>query len=64
MLDEGAGYIGFIHIHQTMLTETYFEASIVQLVDWLKQSATAQEPATQEQTQTIDAAQFATLRYK
>ncbi|MCF6452216.1 type III secretion system chaperone [Vibrio sp. MMG022] len=60
--DEGAGYIGFIHIHQTMLTETYFETSIAQFVDWLKLSASPQEQAMQEQTQTIDAAQFATLR--
>lgn len=64
MLDEDAGYIGFIHIHQTMLTETYFETSIAQFVDWLKLSASPQEQAAQEQkqTQTIDAAQFATLR--
>ncbi|UTZ37054.1 type III chaperone [Vibrio campbellii] len=62
--DEDAGYIGFIHIHQMMLTETYFETSIAQFVDWLKLSASPQEQAAQEQrqTQTIDAAQFATLR--
>ncbi|MEZ9469688.1 CesT family type III secretion system chaperone [Vibrio lentus] len=62
--DEDAGYIGFIHIHQTMLTEAYFETSIAQFVDWLKQAATPQEPAVQEQkqTQTVNAAQFTTLR--
>ncbi|MFL7046339.1 hypothetical protein BCS62_05100 [Vibrio cyclitrophicus] len=62
--DEDAGYIGFIHIHQTMLTKLYDTTSIAQFVDWLKQAATPQEPAVQEQkqTQTVNAAQFTTLR--
>ena len=62
--DADAGYIGFIHLYQAMLTEVYLETSIAQFVEWLKKSAELHETITLEkkQIQKIDMAHFATLR--
>ena len=60
--DKDAGYIGFIHIPQALLTEAYFETSIAQFIDWLKQSVNSQEITAQEHTKIIDTAEFSTLR--